>query len=45
MNKRQYIVPLCEVVEFRSQLMKMTGPGSLPAHTGDAPQRRWTDVF
>lgn len=44
MKKKLYTKPLSEVMEFRSDLMKMTGPASIPGHVG-APKRRETEVF
>ena len=38
MKKKQYMTPLCEVMEVRYDLMKMTDEASLPAHM--APERR-----
>jgi hypothetical protein len=43
MKKKQYIYPLVEVMAFRSDLMKMTGPASVPGQFG-APRRK-TEVF
>ena len=37
MKKKLYISPSMKVMEFRSDLMKMTGPASMPAQM--APQR------
>jgi len=43
-KKKKYINPTVEVLEVRSDLMKMTGPDSLPSQAGGAPKRR-ADVF
>ena len=43
--KKVYIYPSVEVTEFRYDLMKMTGPDSLPSQAGGAPKRRNPDVF
>ena len=45
MTKKQYTTPLIEVTVVRYDLMKMTGPESLPGHVGGAPRRQWTEVF
>lgn len=44
-KKKKYINPTVEVLEVRSDLMKMTGPASLPSQAGGAPKRRSPDVF
>ncbi len=38
MRTKQYMTPLCEVMEVRYDLMKMTGEASLPSQM--APERR-----
>ena len=43
MKKKEYICPSVERMEYRSDLLKMTGPASVPEHAG-APKRR-TAVF
>ena len=44
MKKNQYTTPLSEVVEFRFDLMKMTGPASVPEQAG-APSQRSEPAF
>lgn len=40
MRTKQYMTPLCEVMEVRYDLMKMTGEASLPGQMGGAPERK-----
>ena len=49
MKKKEYMVPVSEVLDLRAMSAMMDspmfGPGSVPSHPGNAPARRTTDVF